>query len=92
MKDKLVMITGANAGIGKVTARELAKMGARIVMVCRSQERGQAAQSDIKAASGKYFVTKKIQPSSAESNDPAVAQRLWQISEQLTGLTPQKNL
>ncbi len=52
MQNKLVMVTGANAGIGKVTARELAKMGAHVVMVCRNRERGEAAQADIKAASG----------------------------------------
>ncbi len=52
MKDKTILITGANAGIGKITARELAKMGARVVMVARSQERGEAALAEIKAASG----------------------------------------
>lgn len=42
------MITGANSGIGKETAIELAKMGANIVMVCRSRERGQKALNEIK--------------------------------------------
>lgn len=51
MEGKVVMVTGANAGIGKVTARELAKMGAHVVMVARSRERGEAAQAEIKAAS-----------------------------------------
>lgn len=46
------MVTGANAGIGKVTARELARMGATIVMVCRSQARGTAALAEIKRDSG----------------------------------------
>ncbi len=56
MKDKTVLITGANAGIGKMTARELAKMGARVIMVARSRERGEAALADIKAASGSSAV------------------------------------
>ena len=47
MNGKLCMVTGANAGIGKVTARELAKMGAHVVMVCRSKERGEAAKKEI---------------------------------------------
>ena len=36
MKDKLVLITGANSGIGKETARGLAAMGATIIMACRN--------------------------------------------------------
>lgn len=47
-----MLVTGANAGIGKVTARELAKMGATVVMVARSRERGTAALAEVKAASG----------------------------------------
>ncbi len=40
MHGKTVLITGANSGIGFVTAVELAKMGARVLMVCRDTERG----------------------------------------------------
>ncbi len=39
MKDKIVLISGANSGIGKATAIALAKAGAQIVMQCRSLER-----------------------------------------------------
>jgi NAD(P)-dependent dehydrogenase (short-subunit alcohol dehydrogenase family) len=52
MRDKVCMVTGANSGIGKVTALELAKGGATVVMVCRSRERGEAAQQEIIAESG----------------------------------------
>jgi NAD(P)-dependent dehydrogenase (short-subunit alcohol dehydrogenase family) len=41
------MITGANSGIGKAAATGLAKMGARIVMVCRDPARGEEARSEI---------------------------------------------
>lgn len=50
--NKICMVTGSNAGIGKATALELAKRGATVIMVCRSQERGAAAQQEIKAQSG----------------------------------------
>ncbi len=52
MNGKVVLITGANAGIGKITAQELAKMGARVVMVARSRERGEAALADVRRGSG----------------------------------------
>src|SRR5207253_2011593 len=47
MKDKVVMITGANSGIGKAASLALAKMGANVVMVARNQEKGEDARSEI---------------------------------------------
>jgi len=53
MKDKIVLITGASSGIGFETARQLATLGAHIVMVCRDPERGSAARAKIaEAAAG----------------------------------------
>ena len=49
---KTCMVTGCNVGIGKQTALNLAKMGARVVMVCRNPEKGEAAMSEIQAKSG----------------------------------------
>ncbi|MHA1193268.1 MAG: SDR family oxidoreductase [Promethearchaeota archaeon] len=47
MDGKICIITGANSGIGKATAIELANMSAIVVMVCRNKERGEPAQKEI---------------------------------------------
>lgn len=52
LQDKVCMVTGANAGIGRYTALALAQMGATVVMVCRSQQRGDSARAAITAQSG----------------------------------------
>jgi NAD(P)-dependent dehydrogenase (short-subunit alcohol dehydrogenase family) len=52
MKGKVCMVTGATAGIGKVTALELAKLGATVVVVGRDAAKGEATVAEIKSASG----------------------------------------
>ncbi len=46
---KVALITGANTGIGRVTARELARQGAHVFVACRSAERAQAVLDEIRA-------------------------------------------
>ncbi|MFE7977242.1 oxidoreductase [Streptomyces shenzhenensis] len=46
---RVAVVTGANSGLGYVTARELARRGARVVLACRSEPRGSAAGERIVA-------------------------------------------
>jgi 3-oxoacyl-[acyl-carrier protein] reductase len=46
LKDAVVVITGASAGIGQATARELARAGARVVLGARRRERLEALEAE----------------------------------------------
>ncbi|PKO00881.1 MAG: short-chain dehydrogenase [Chloroflexi bacterium HGW-Chloroflexi-4] len=56
LENKTIIVTGANSGIGKAAAIQLAKLGATVVMACRSVERGQKALDDVKAKSKSWKV------------------------------------
>jgi NAD(P)-dependent dehydrogenase (short-subunit alcohol dehydrogenase family) len=49
LSGRTAVVTGANSGLGYVTARELARKGARVVLACRSEARGRAAVEQLKA-------------------------------------------
>ena len=54
---KVVVITGANTGIGKVTALEVSKRGAKTYIGCRNLEKAQQAIDDIKKVNPEADVT-----------------------------------
>jgi NAD(P)-dependent dehydrogenase (short-subunit alcohol dehydrogenase family) len=56
MNARTVLVTGATNGIGKITALELARQGARVLIVGRDPQKGQAALAEIKAESGNEAV------------------------------------
>jgi len=49
---KVAIVTGGNTGIGYWTAKRLAQKGARVIIACRSQERGQEAVKQLKGELG----------------------------------------
>jgi len=50
MKGKIVLITGATSGLGKETARALARLGATIVMTTRDQPKGEQTKLELIAS------------------------------------------
>ena len=52
MNGKTVVVTGASNGIGFMTALELARLGARVLMVVRNEAKGKASCEEIKKQTG----------------------------------------
>jgi len=47
MDERVCVVTGANSGIGKASAKAIAGLGAKVVMVCRDRGRGEAAMAEV---------------------------------------------
>ena len=65
---KLIVITGANSGIGFEASHQLASRGAKIVLACRSEAKAKAAIEELKLKEPQgEFVFKQLDVSSFES-------------------------
>nr|XP_055058712.1 retinol dehydrogenase 11-like [Misgurnus anguillicaudatus] len=65
---KTVLITGANSGIGKETAVDIARRGARVIMACRDMDRANKAAEEIRKRSGNgNIVVRRLDLASLQS-------------------------
>lgn len=76
MTDKTAVVTGATNGIGLITARELARMGARTYLVGRSRERCQNAVEAIRRADPAAQVDYLLADLSAQADVRRVAEEI----------------
>ncbi|CAB3233335.1 unnamed protein product [Arctia plantaginis] len=68
IKDKVVIITGSNTGVGYATAEDLAMRGAKVILACRNPQRGLAARDKIIQSTGnKKIIFKQLDLSSFKS-------------------------
>jgi len=56
MQGKVALVTGANAGMGRIVAQDLARQGATVVLVCRDLHKGRESQREIIEATGNAAV------------------------------------
>jgi len=64
---KTVVITGCNTGIGKITAMDLSKRGAKVVMLCRDTAKANLAAQEIKAETKGDVTVERMDLSSLNS-------------------------
>jgi dehydrogenase/reductase SDR family protein 12 len=70
------LVTGANSGIGYETALALADLGAEVVLLCRSRERGERAVEQIREQTGNSRVSLELVDMSDLSSIREAAGRL----------------
>uniref|UniRef100_A0A8C6VI39 Dehydrogenase/reductase SDR family member 13-like n=1 Tax=Naja naja TaxID=35670 RepID=A0A8C6VI39_NAJNA len=75
--------TGGNAGIGKATAVDLARRGARVILACRDKEKGESAVYDIRRESGNSEVILMILDLASLNSVRAFAQTFLALEPRL---------
>jgi len=74
-RGRWALVTGASAGIGVALARELAKLGARLVLTARRRDRLESLTAELAAAGTETRIV------IADLNDPAAPQQIYDATE-----------
>jgi NAD(P)-dependent dehydrogenase (short-subunit alcohol dehydrogenase family) len=76
LHDKIILVTGATSGIGEVTARELARQGAHVILLARNRAKAERTQREIIATTDNSLVDIVIA-------DLSVLQQVREVAAQL---------
>jgi len=79
-KDKVVVITGASAGIGRATAWAFAKQGANLALLARGMEQLEGAKKEVEAYGGKALII-QCDVADAEQVEAAAEQAERELGE-----------
>ena len=77
------MITGASSGLGRVTAMELARMGAILTLVCRDRSRGENTIAEVRQQTGNESVSLMLADLSSQKSIRALASEFLARGEPL---------
>ena len=76
MDKKTILITGANSGLGFEAAKQLAKQGHEIILLCRNKEKGELAVSEIKSYSNNQNIHLYTANLASQKSIETVAQQI----------------
>ncbi len=83
LEGKTTLVTGANTGIGKEIARGLATSGAKVILACRSRQRGQAALDELRQDTGSDELELQLVDLDSQASIRAMASRVLDRDEAL---------
>ena len=83
MKGKICLVTGATSGLGEITARELARQGATVVLVGRNQVKAESTAEEIRSETGNESVQWFLADLSSQSSIRRLAEEFRSRHERL---------
>ena len=83
MSGKVVLITGATDGIGKATARALAKLGAAVVLAGRNRAKGEQVLAELRQQTGNERLDLLTADLSVQADVRALAQQFKERYDRL---------
>ncbi|XP_072112931.1 retinol dehydrogenase 11-like [Mobula birostris] len=83
LNGKTAIVTGSNTGVGRYIARDFARRNARVILACRSEERGRRAEREIRQRTGNSNVHLRILDTSCMKSVREFAERIQREERRL---------
>ncbi|XP_062901234.1 retinol dehydrogenase 11-like [Mobula hypostoma] len=80
---KTAIVTGSNTGVGRYIAQDFARRNARVILACRSEERGRRAEREIRQRTGNGNVHLRILDTSCMKSVREFAERIQREERRL---------
>lgn len=80
---KVCLVTGATSGIGEVTAREIARIGCRVVITARNEQKADDAVKKLRAESGSFEIDSLVADLSSQAEVRKLADQFKRENDRL---------